>query len=383
MRPVWRLILLYAVLPLMPLVAASYAVEIPAPKLRQLVEQLHDPGGVKRAIPPSRVTLKLDNVPIWQALAEVERQTGNRSIDRENEGRAPDAAAPRVSCDFTNEPFWQAIDELLDVAVFDVESQSGEPALALVRRDSGGIPRVGRAAYDGPFRIEAVDAQSQRNLRRPRDSSLLVQLQVAWEPRLRPIAITQAAADLEATVGELASLSPKRPDAVFAAEIPLGTQAIDLVLPFALPPRTAPAISKLRGKLWALIPGRQAKFKFDNLAQAAGKSQHDGDVEVIIDSVRKHNDVWELRMRLKLDENNHALENHRGWAFDNCSYLVDATGEVQEHLGLETISESDQEIGIAYFFDAPELDGLTWIYETPVDMAETQVDYELRDIELP
>lgn len=89
-------------------------------------------------------------------------------------------------------------------------------------------------------------------------------------------------------------------------------------------------------------------------------------------------------MRLKLDENNHALESHRGWAFENRSYLVDSTGEVLENVGLETISEDEQEIGVAYFFDPGDsLDGYTWVYETPVDMAETQIDYELRDIALP
>ncbi|MGD9635100.1 MAG: hypothetical protein AB7G28_03695 [Pirellulales bacterium] len=379
----WRFVLLCLAMSPAPPIAPAPADEISASKLHELVEQLHDPGGVKREIPPSKVTLKLDDVPIWQALAEIQRQTGNKAIDRENQGQAPDATAPKVSCNFKDEPYWSAIDDLLDGAVMDVESQSGETALALVGRPRGGIPRVGRAAYDGPFRIEAIDAQSQRNLRRPRDSSLMLQIQVAWEPRLRPIAITQAASDLEATAGELASLSPKQPDAVFSAEVPQGAQAVDMVLPFELPPRTAPAISTLRGKMWALVPGRQATFKFDNLAQAAGKSQRDGDIEVIIDSVRKNNDIWELHMRLKLDENNHALENHRGWAFDNRSYLVDAKGEVQENVGLETTSETDQEIGVAYFFDAPQLDGLTWVYETPVDMAETEVNFELRDIELP
>jgi hypothetical protein len=359
--------------------------DIPAARLRELAEELHDPGGAKRNVPAATVTLKLDNVKIWDAFREIEKQTGNKCVDwRLEQGGEATAANARVSCDFKDTPFWVAVDELLDGAVLDVHGQSGSDALAIVPRGRGGVERSGRAAYDGPFRIEALDIHVQRNLRQPEDSGLMLQLQIAWEPRLRPIALTQKAADLEASVGDIASLTPQHPDAVYNAEVASGSQTVDMVLPFKLPPRTAPAISSLRGKLWALVPGRQAKFQFEKLAEAAGKSQRDADVEIIVDKVFKNDEIWELHMRMKLADSNHALESHRGWAFENRSYLVDAKGEVLENAGLETISEDEQEIGVAYFFDAPDgLDGFSWVYETPVDMAETEVDYELRDIELP
>lgn len=385
MRPIWRLFLALVTLLVRPVVECAADGDISASRLQELVEQLHDPGGVKREVPPSTVTLQLDNVPIWDAIRELEKLSGNKFVDWPREQGGPaSATAARVSCDFTDTPFWVAVDELLDGAVLDVHGQSGNAALALFPRQRGGVERIGRAAYDGPFRIEALDIQSQRNLRRPTESGLLLQLQIAWEPRLRPIALTQNAADLEASIGDIVSLTPQHPDAVYNAEVACGSQMVDIVLPFQLPPRTAPAISSLRGKLWALVPGRQAKFQFDTLAEAAGKSQRDADVEIIVDKVFKNDEIWELHMRMKLAESNHALESHRGWAFENRSYLVDAKGDVLENVGLETLSEGEQEIGVAYFFDVPNgLDGLTWVYETPVDMAETEVDYELRDIALP
>lgn len=385
MRPNWRHFLALLTLFVVPRADTFADSDISASRLRELAEQLHAPGGAKRDVPPSTVTLKLDNVPIWDALREIEKLSGNKFIDwqREQSGQAA-AAAARVSCDFNNVPFWEAVDELLDGALLDVHGQSGNDALAIIPRERGGVVRGGRAAYDGPFRVEALDIQSLRNLRLPHDSSLHLQLQIAWEPRLRPIAITQRAADLDASVGEIAALTPQRPDAIYSAEIASGTQTVDITLPFKLPPRTAPAISLLRGKLWALVPGRQAMFKFDSLAAASGKSQRDGDVEIIVDKVFKNDEIWEVHMRMKLAKSNQALESHRGWAFENRSYLVDAKGEVLENVGLETISEEKQEIGVAYFFDPPNgIEGFTWVYETPVDMAETEVTYELRDIELP
>ena len=71
--------------------------------------------------------------------------------------------------------------------------------------------------------MEVLEVQSQRNLRKPNQNSLKLQLEVAWEPRLRPIAVSQAAADLAATVDDgKTPLKASHPDAVFGAEIPAG-----------------------------------------------------------------------------------------------------------------------------------------------------------------
>ena len=288
-----------------------------------------------------------------------------------------------MTVDFKNEPYWSAVDKLLDAAQLGVHNYAGDDALAIVEREPGDGPRVGRAFYGGPFRIEAVEVQSQRNLRKPSQTSLKLQLEIAWEPRLRPIAFSQAAADLEAIVDGQTPLKTRQPKAVFGAEVPLGTQAVELVLPFDLPPRDAAKISTLKGKLRALVPGRQATFEFDDLAHAAGKSQRTGGVEVVIDAVRKNHEIWEIHMRLRLDDNR-TLESHRGWAFDNRSCLVDGKGEMIENAGLETTSQTRNEVGVAYFFDVPAgLDGLTWVYETPAAIVELPIEYELVDVELP
>ena len=46
--------------------------------------------------------------------------------------------------------------------------------------------------------------------------------------------------------------------------------------------------------------------------------------------------------------------------------------------------QTPSEIGVAYFFDVTQdLDGLTWVYETPAAVVDLSVSYELKDIELP
>jgi hypothetical protein len=126
------------------------------------------------------------------------------------------------------------------------------------------------------------------------------------------------------------------------------------------------------------------KFEFEDLAHAAGKSQRSGGVEVTVDKVIKNSDIWEIHMRLRLDEDNQALESHRGWVFQNLSYLVNAAGETIDNAGLETTMQSRNEVGTAYFFDLPDgLDGLTWVYETPAAIVELPIEYEIKDIPLP
>jgi hypothetical protein len=175
-----------------------------------------------------------------------------------------------------------------------------------------------------------------------------------------------------------------QPEAVLATEVPTGTQATELILSFDAPPRDVGEIGSLRGRLRALVPGRQAKFRFDDLSRAAGKSQRIGGVEVRVDAVRRNNAIWEVHMRLRLDEDNHALESHRGWAYQNLSYLVDQNGESIDNAGLETTLQRPNEVGVAYFFDLPDgVDGLTWVYETPAAIVELPVDYEIKDILLP
>ena len=108
------------------------------------------------------------------------------------------------------------------------------------------------------------------------------------------------------------------------------------------------------------MPGRQVKFRFDDLAKAAGKSQRRGGVQVTLDDVRKNNAIWEVHMRLALDEDNGALQSHRGWVFQNLSYLVGKDGEPIDNAGFETTRQTPNEVGVAYLFDVPDgIEGLT------------------------
>jgi hypothetical protein len=353
-------------------------------RLTHIRQQLED-RVAKVAVEATTITLSAKEMPLADVFAAIEKQTGNKLADnREQDSDAPDGAANGITIELKAEPFWPAVDQILDKANLGIYSYGGEDSLSIVTRASDERPRHGAANYAGPFRIDILEVQSQRNLRQPQRQSLKLQMEIAWEPRLRPIALSQPVADVKATTDSGQELQVSQPDAVLDVEVPAGTQAAEIVLPFGLPPRDAKRITTLRGKLRALVPGRQVKFQFDDLANASGKSQRRGGVQVTLDNVRKNNAIWEVHMRLTLDEDNDALQSHRGWAFQNLSYLVDKNGEQIDNAGFETTRQTANEVGLAYLFDLPEgIDGLTWVYETPAAIVELPVEYELKDIELP
>jgi len=361
--------------------------QLPLPvrdRLARIRQQVED-RVARSATAPTSIMLTAKDMPLTQVLAEIEKQTGNHFTDnREQQAERPSAKETRITIDLKNEPFWPALDQILDQAKLGIYSYGGKDALSIVPRDAADGPRRARASYNGPFRLEITEVQAQRSLRQPKQAGLKLQLEIGWEPRLRPIAISQPAADLQAKTDAGGRLAVAQPEAMLDVEIPNGTQAAEITLPFELPPRDVKRIASLHGKLHALIPGRQARFRFDDLANAAGKSQRIGGVKVTLDEVRKNNAVWEVHMRISLDEDNGALQSHRGWVFQNVSTLIGKDGKPIDNAGLETTRQTKNEVGVAYLFDLPGgIEGLSWVYETPAAIVDMPVEYELKDIELP
>lgn len=348
-------------------------------RIRRQIEE----RATKVATGATKITLSAKRMSLADVFKSIEKQTGNRIVD-EREEPDEEAAGTTITIELEDEPFWSALDKILDEANLSVNNFGGEEALTIIARGENGASRVGRADYRGPLRFEALEVQAQRNLRQPSQTSLRLQLEIGWEPRIRPILISQPLSEVEATADSGDRLTVSQPEAMQDIEVPAGTQAAEIVLPFNLPGRDVKKIASLRGKLHALVPGRRAKFEFSDVSKAAGKSQRIGGVQITIDQVRKNNAIWEIHMRFALEESNEQLEENRGWILQNLSYLTDKNGERIENAGFETMRQTQKEIGIAYLFDVADgLDDLTWVYETPAAIVEVPIEYELKDIELP
>lgn len=350
-------------------------------RLSRLRKQIED-RTAKVATNGTKITLSAKEMPLKDVLKSIEQQTGNKLVDSRDDD--PDFKGANITIELKDEPFWSAVDQILDEAQLTTNNVGGESALTLVPRGNGVRPRVGSAVYEGPFRIEATGVEADRNLRQAGEATLKLQIEVGWEPRLPPIALSQPPGDIHATTDSGTPLIITQPDALQDVEVTAGTQAAEIVLPLSLPDRQSKKIATLKGSLHALVPGRHAKFQFEKFSKSIGKSQELGGVQVTLDDVKKNGAVWEVHMRFGLGEGNSSLQNHRDWVLQNLSYLVDENGRHIENAGFEMTRQTASEVGIAYFFDVTQdLDTLTWVYETPAAIVDLPVSYELKDIELP
>lgn len=345
---------------------------------RTLEEEL-----ARSSVQGAQVQLEAINWKLSEVLKELEKQSGNQIIDGRQQLNQP-AEDPTILLVSDKVPFWAALDQVLDEVKLGVNNYSSQGGISLIERPSGGAPRYGRASYTGPFRCEVTEVSAIRGLRLPTTQRLQLDLEIAWEPRLRPIAISQPLDLVEAVDESGKALTVAQPGRVFQIEVQQGTSATTISLPFELPDRSVGAIAHLRGAMSALVAGQLHEFRFNNLTSPTPITQSFGGVHVTLDRVVKNNDLWEVHMRMKLEGDNHALESHRGWVFNNTNYLVDDTGKAVEYVGLETTRQSENEIGIAYIYEIEQpIDKLAWVYESPVAIVEQQFEYELPAIPLP
>ena len=244
---------------------------------------------------------------------------------------------------------------------------------------------MGKASYSGPFRIEATNVVSRRGIRNFAQQGTQVELEIAWEPRLQPIAISQAVDAIKVTTDNGIEVPLDNTLATFDVEVQSGSHATELTIPLALPPRNVMNLASIKGQFSALVPGRVAEFRFKELQKPKSSEQRRGGVTVTLEGIRKNQELWEVHMRLKIESEEAGLESHRGWVFQNLTYLMNKNDEILDHAGFETTMQSENEVGIAYFFELPndEIGEYTWVYRTPAAIVRVPIEYELTDIPLP
>ncbi len=339
---------------------------------------------VEAAALATTVTLAADNRLLSDVLKEIQKQTGNRIVDKRADfgQRATD---PKITLTLDAVPYWQALDKVLDQAEMTTYNYSGEKAAtAIVGRQQELLPRADRAAYSGIFRFEPVQVEAIRDLRNPENKVLKLFLEVAWEPRMMPIVIAQPLSAITLTGEDGGPIEIAGRMGTVEVDTNPEISATELEIPIVLPPRSVEKVAKLEGTLTALMPGRVETFTFDNLTKAKDVEQKRAGATVVVQDVRKNGDVYDVRMVLRFDKAANALDSHRGWVLSNEVYLLDAKGVKNEPAGYETTRQTPTEVGFAYKFVIDgTLDGQKFVYKTPAAIVEKQIEYELRDILLP
>jgi hypothetical protein len=331
----------------------------------------------------SKVTLQ-GEMAFSQAMAALQKQTGNQVVDyRDRFGQQQ--SDPRVHCDFVQQDYWTVLDDLLDQAQLQLYAYGGTPrTLTIVGREPDRLPARGRVAYGGLFRVEPTRVQASRDLRIPGNTGLKLTLEIAWEPRVQPIAITQPMEQITARDENGVAIATDNRQAKLEVAVQSTVSAVEMDLPLQPPDRSVRQIASLRGTLDVVLPGREAEFRFPDLEDAKDSSQQNAGVTVVVQSVRPNLDVTDVRILVRFDEASGALQSHRGWIFDNQAFLIDGDGNREDHVGFETTAQRPNEVGLSYKFvvDKPMKD-YTFVYRSAVAIIRVPVEYHLRAIDLP
>jgi hypothetical protein len=215
-----------------------------------------------------------------------------------------------------------------------------------------------------------------------------VQLSVSAEPRLRPLFLTIADADLSVQAGDQA-LTPYSPSA--RRELPMsgrGPAALSAVfsIPAELPESTR---LSLRGNFSVKVAAAPTEVRFPRLTDATPLARRRGGVTVTLQRSRFATAAdGEHRARLRLvvayDTGGPAFESHRTWLYHNEVFLVTRDGtRLPVNDGFETTAQADGAAVIEYRFKGlPSGNAADYelVYVAPTMLIDVPVEFDLRDI---
>lgn len=367
--------------PLLPRVTTRTSAEVKDRLLR--ISKSLDKAAAEAIIKPRLLTLN-DDISIKNLLEEIEKQTGNkvRDMRMDDSGEAADVT---IKSKLAGVPFWQGLDQILDEAGLGIEGVATESgALGLIARPEGQAKRFGKADYSGPFRFEAIELEAVRSLRAADMERLKLFVEATWEPRLRPVIIEHKLEDIVAK-DEAGNVIPvDGADGDIAIDVEFDANLIELELPLKLPSRDVKKISSIKGKASIVLLGREANFEFANITKAKEVKQTQAGVTVVLESVSKSDDVYEVNVRVELDDAQGTLESFRAGIFASEAYLMSPNLERIDNDGSEESREDENVFGRIYQFNLEgDISKYKFVYKTPVTVIRAPVEFELKDIDLP
>jgi hypothetical protein len=283
-----------------------------------------------------------------------------------------------------NAHFWPTLDGLLQQSGLTFEPEPQRRGLRIVRHDD--VAARETIGYAGPFRLSAPEVQivSTKIAR--------VMLFAQPEPRLRPLFLQFASADISAKSAEHL-LAPFNPDASYELIVNEPGGRSRMQLDFVIPPGVSLKDLKLEGTFRMTTAADSAAIRFIDLSkQPDGRElaidRRRGGVTVSLRRVR-HEQTAESGRELRIsvtvayDTGGPAFESHRTWILHNEVYLEDSAGKrVPLNGGSETTLQADGAVGMEYrFVDLPDpLPDYTFVYTAPILIVDVPVRFALESL---
>ncbi|MGO8900248.1 MAG: hypothetical protein ACLQU5_18130 [Isosphaeraceae bacterium] len=328
----------------------------------------------------SRVTIQAKAIRLSEALGLIQKQTGNGITDlREQLGG--ETTNPAFDLNIHDVPFHEALDRVARLAEVSVNAFTGDGTIGITAGMPSKDPLI---QYVGPFRVAFKQLTEVRDLQAG-TSAAGAQLEVAWEPRLRPMLLTLKSDGLAVKDDKDREVKPQA--MMESNEIVLRPQnpAVEMNLNLEAPDRSAVKLSSFRIKADVTLPAGIKTFRFPSLAQE-NVTQKQGDVSATLQNVEIDEQVWKVNVELVYPGNGPAFESYRQGLFNNRIWLQKADGSRFEHNGGFSNTSSDGgKLGFEYLFvDAPGKPAdYQLVYETPSKVVTIPLEFEFKNVPLP
>jgi len=328
----------------------------------------------------SKVTIQAKGMRLSDAIGQLQKQTGNTITDlREQLGA--EVTNPAFDLDLHDVPFHEALDRVARLAEVSLSASTGDGSIGIT---AGPPPKEPLVRYVGPFRVAFKQFTELRDFQAG-TATANAQLEVAWEPRLRPMLLSLKTDGLEIKDDKGREVKPQAMmesnEVVLRSENP----AAEIDLNLEAPDRSATKLSLLRVKTEVTLPAGMKTFRFPSLAQE-NVTLKQGDVTATLQNVEIDEQVWKVNVELVYPGNGPAFESYRQGLFNNRIWLQKADGSKFEHNGGFSNTSSDGgKLGFEYLFvDAPGRPGdYQLVYETPSKVVTMPLEFEFKDVPLP
>jgi hypothetical protein len=344
-----------------------------------------------KSLPISSVTVK-DRLTLKDALAAVQKQTGNSVIDLRDALGQP-APNPELTLELNGMGFWPALDRIAQQARVQVypyvDPKTNKPAVGIVGPDAatGALPPL-QAAYSGPFRfvLKRVTAQRER---------LSITLELACEPRFEPLLLRvgKESVKLRDTGGAWKSVEQAGVGAIkLLRESPVEL-TLHLPPPAASRERQRPEsgtkqLPELRCEFIALVHPERLDFAFVKLA--AGEKVVNKNVSTTLSriDVDRQSGRTYLSFAVQYPKGSLDLESHQTWAAEGHEVLLKNSAGKRElkPVGNPLISvEEGGPMRITYTLPEAlaDLSGWSLVYRTPATPVAVPLQVSFKDVPLP
>jgi len=327
-----------------------------------------------------RVTIQGKGIRLTEALRMLQTQSGNLVTDlREQEG--VETTNPALDLDLKDKTFFEALDLLARDAELSPNFYTGDGSIGLMSGASSSLKWI---RYQGPFRVTLRQVGTLQDFQSGTHAANL-QLEVAWEPRLRPMLLSLKTDELSILDDRDKKVAPQVMQE--GTEVPLRPEnpVAELNLNVDAPDRAARLLKSVKLKADVTIPADLKLFRFPSLTER-NVSKKEGEIEVTLQQAEVDEQLWKVTIEMSYPEGGAAFQSYQQGLFNNRLWLQKADGSRFEHNGgFSSTGAEGNKLGFEYLFvDVPgKLDDYQFVYETPSKVVVIPLEVEFKDVPLP